>query len=191
MSSSYMTNPIIFLVDTLVSLYVLAILLRFLLQWANAEFYNPISQFLVKITHPPIKVLRRFVPAIGKIDTASLVLLLLLQMTSDFFILLLKGIAINPGALIILSATQLISLVLNVFIFAVFARALLSWVNPGTFSAASSILRSLTEPLLDTCRKFIPDLGGIDLSPLAALLLLQLAKMMILPPLHQLASLLG
>jgi YggT family protein len=71
----------------------------------------------------------------------------------------------------------------------VFARALLSWIRPDGFDAASSILTSLTEPLLRTCRKFIPDLGGIDLSPLAVLLLLQLAKMMILPPLHSLASL--
>jgi len=78
-----------------------------------------------------------------------------------------------------------------VFIYAVFARAILSWINPGSFHAASSILVSLTEPLLSTCRKIIPDLGGIDLSPLAVLMLLQLAKMVLLPPLHQLASLIS
>ena len=83
MDSTYMTNPLIFLIDTLVSLYILAIMLRFLLQWANADFYNPISQFLVKITHPPIKLLRRYIPSVGKIDTASLVLALVLQMLSD------------------------------------------------------------------------------------------------------------
>ena len=191
MGSTYMTDPIIFLIDTLFSLYILAVLLRFLLQWCGADFYNPISQFLVKITHPPLKVLRRFVPSIGKIDTSSLVLVLALQMLADFSILLLKGVTINIGALTILSLTQLISLLLNVFVFAVFARAILSWLNPGTFSAAASILATLTEPLLDICRKVIPDLGGMDLSPLAALLLLQLAKMVILPPLHELASLIG
>ena len=191
MGSTYMTDPIIFLIDTLFSLYILAVLLRFLLQWCGADFYNPISQFLVKITHPPLKVLRRFVPSIGKIDTSSLVLVLALQMLADFSILLLKGVTINIGALTILSLTQLISLLINVFVFAVFARAILSWLNPGTFSAAASILATLTEPLLDICRKVIPDLGGMDLSPLAALLLLQLAKMVILPPLHELASLIG
>jgi YggT family protein len=191
MGSTYMTDPIIFLIDTLFSLYILAVLLRFLLQWCGADFYNPISQFLVKVTHPPLKVLRRFVPSIGKIDTSSLVLVFTLQMLADFFILLLKGVTISIGALTILSITQLISLLINVFIFAVFARALLSWINPGAFNAAASILAILTEPLLDICRKFIPDLGGIDLSPLAALLLLQLAKMVILPPLHELASLIG
>jgi YggT family protein len=191
MGSTYMTDPIIFLIDTLFSLYILAILLRFLLQWCGADFYNPISQFLVKITHPPLRILRRFVPSIGKIDTSSLVLVFTLQMLADFFILLLKGVTISIGALTILAITQLISLLINVFIFAVFARALLSWMNPGAFNAAASILATLTEPLLDICRKFIPDLGGIDLSPLVALLLLQLAKMVILPPLHELASLIG
>lgn len=191
MDSSYMTDPVIFIIDTLFSLYILAILLRFLLQWCGAEFYNPISQFLVKVTHPPLRILRRFVPPIGKIDTSSLVLVLVLQMLSDFIILLLKGVGISLAALTILSITQLITLLINIFIFSVFASALLSWLNPGAFNAASSILYSLTEPLLDICRKFIPDLGGIDLSPLAALLLLQLAKMILLPPLHQLANLVG
>jgi len=191
MDSSYMTDPAIFIIDSLFSLYILAVLLRFLLQWCGADFYNPISQFLVKATHPPLKLLRRFVPSIGKIDTSSLVLVLALQMLADFSILLLKGVAISIGALTILSLTQLVSLLINIFIYAVFARAILSWLNPGTFNSASSILHSLTEPLLDTCRKFIPDMGGIDLSPLAALMLLQLAKMVILPPLHQLASLIG
>lgn len=191
MDSSYMTDPAIFIIDSLFSLYILAVLLRFLLQWCGADFYNPISQFLVKATHPPLKLLRRFVPSIGKIDTSSLVLVLSLQMLDDFSILLLKGVALNIGALTILSLTQLISLLINIFIYAVFARAILSWMNPGTFSSASSILHSLTEPMLNLCRKFIPDFGGIDLSPLAALMLLQLAKMVLLPPLHQLANLIG
>ncbi|MGR9046783.1 MAG: YggT family protein [Gammaproteobacteria bacterium] len=191
MGASYMSNPVIFLIDTVFSLYILAVFLRFLLQWCNAEFYNPISQFLLKITHPPLKVLRRFVPAIGRIDTSSLVLVLALQMLADFSILFLKGVTISVGALIIISFTQLISLLFNIFIFAIFARAILSWLNPGSFDAATSLLYSLTEPVLDTCRRFVPDIGGVDLSPLAALVLLQLAKMMILPPLQQLASLIG
>lgn len=191
MNASYMTDPIIFLIDSLFSLYILAVLLRFLLQWSGADFYNPISQFLVKTTHPPLRLIRRFVPAIGKIDTSSLVLMMSLQMLTDFSILFLKGVAISLGALTILSLTQLVSLLINVFIYAVFARAILSWINPGVFDAASSILYSLTEPMLATCRRVIPDFGGIDLSPLAVLLVLQLAKMVLLPPLHQLASLIG
>jgi YggT family protein len=191
MNSSYVTSPLVFLIDTLFTLYILAVMLRFLLQYCGGNFYNPISQFLIKITHPPLKILRRFVPAAKKIDTSSLVLAVVLQMLADFFILLLKGYTINIGALALLSTTHLISLLINIYIFAVFARALLSWVNPDNFDAATSILVSLTEPLLNFSRKFIPDIAGIDLSPLAVLLLLQLAKMVILLPLYDLVGLLS
>ncbi|MCF6204231.1 MAG: YggT family protein [Methylococcaceae bacterium] len=191
MGTSYMTNPVIFLIDTLVSLYILAVVLRFLLQWTRADFYNPISQFLVKITHPPLKFLRRFVPSIGKIDTSSIVLALVLQMIADFSILMLKGVVVSIPALVVLSFTQLVSLLINIFIFAVFARAILSWFDSGSYNSATSLLQSLTEPVLNMCRKVIPDLGGMDLSPLIALVALQLAKMMILPPLNELASIIG
>jgi YggT family protein len=194
MNSTYLTDPIIFIIDSLASLYILAVLLRFLLQWTGASFYNPIAQFLLRITHPPLRIMRRFVPPIGKIDTSSLLLVLILQILANFTILILKGVSINIGALTILSIADLISLLINIFIFAVFARALLSWINPGLYDATASILISLTEPLLDICRKVIPDVGGIDLSPIspiAALLFLQLVKMVILPPMHQLASLIG
>jgi YggT family protein len=191
MGTSYMTDPVIFLIDTLFSLYILAIVLRFLFQWTRADFYNPISQFLVKITHPPLKIIRRFVPSVGKIDTSSIVLALALQMFADFTIIALKGVMVSITALIILSFAQLLSLLINVFIFAVFARAILSWFDPGNYNSANSLLQSLTEPLLTMCRKVIPDLGGIDLSPLVALVVLQLAKMMLLPPLNQLAAIIG
>lgn len=191
MDASYMTNPVIFLIDTLFSLYILAVVVRFLLQWCGGNYYNPVSRFLVSITQPPLKLLRRYVPPFGRIDTSSLILVLFLQMTADFSIYLLKGVSINLVALAVLSLTQIVSLIINIYVFAVFARALLSWFNPGAFSDANATLISLTEPLLEKCRKFIPDLGGLDLSPLAALLILQLAKMIILPPLYQLVNLIG
>jgi YggT family protein len=191
MSSSYLSDPIIFLLDTVFSFYILAVLVRFLLQWVGGDFYNPISQFLVKITHPILRVLRRYIPAIGKVDTSSIVLLLVLQMISDSIVLMLKGLSFSFAALTLLSFSQLISLLINVFVFAIFARAILSWLNPGTFNAASNLLYSLTEPLLATCRRMVPDLGGIDLSPLIVLVGLQLAKMLIIPPLQQLISLVG
>lgn len=189
MSSTYFSDPIIFLLDTVFSFYILAVVLRFLLQWVGGDFYNPISQFLVKITHPPLRVLRRYIPAVGKVDTASIVFILTLQMFSDFITLTLKAIPFSFAALILLSVSQLISLLINVFVFAVFARALLSWINPGSFNAASNLLYSLTEPLLASCRRIVPDIGGIDLSPLIVLVGLQLAKMLIIPPLQQLITL--
>ena len=129
------------------------------------RFLQPIAQFLVKITHPVLKMLRRYIPPAGKIDTSSLVLALALQMLTDFSILLLKGFSVGIGALVILSIGNLVALLINIFIYAVFARAILSWLNPGSYGSAAALLHTLTEPLLDTCRKFIPDIGGIDLSP--------------------------
>ena len=191
MSANYVTDPVVFLIDTLFSLYILAVMLRFLLQWTQADFYNPVSQFLVKITHPPLRFMRRYVPAVGRIDTSSLIFALLLQMLANFSILALKGIGINFIALAVLSFTDLLKMLLDIFVYAIFAGAILSWFAAGTYSSASSILYSLTEPLLSVCRRLLPDFAGIDLSPLIALVLLQLAKMMLLPPLQQLASLLS
>jgi YggT family protein len=94
-------------------------------------------------------------------------------------------------ALILLSFTDLLKMLLDIFIYAIIASAILSWFAAGSYSSASGILYGLTEPLLNVCRRLVPDIGGIDLSPLAALVLLQLTKMMLLPPLHQLASLLS
>lgn len=191
MNANYVTDPVVFLIDTLFSLYILAVMLRFLLQWTQADFYNPVSQFLVKITHPPLRFMRRYVPAVGRIDTSSLIFALLLQMLANFSILALKGIGINFIALAVLSFTDLLKMLLDIFVYAIFAGAILSWFAAGTYSAASSILYSLTEPLLSVCRRLLPDFAGLDLSPLIALVLLQLAKMMLLPPLQQLASLLS
>ena len=112
-------------------------------------------------------------------------------MLANFLIGLLQGATLGIGALTVIAIMELINLLFNVFIFSIIARALLSWVNPGRFDAASSILYSLTEPLLNIFRRIIPDLGGIDLSPLAALLFLQVARMIILPPLNQLAALIA
>jgi len=103
----------------------------------------------------------------------------------------LSGNFISVGQLAIIAFTNLVALTLNIFIFAIFASALLSWFNPGSFSAAGRILAGLSDPPLRLCRQIIPDLGGVDFSPLAALILLQLAKFLILPPLNQLAMMLA
>lgn len=191
MAGNYMTDPLIFLIDTFFSLYILAVLLRFLLQWIRADFYNPVSQFLVKITHPPLKVLRRFVPSIGRIDSSSLILALVLQMIATFSILALQNVSISIMSLCVLSIAELLKIFMDIFVYAIFAGALLSWFAPGNYNAVSSILYSLTDPLLNIFRNMLPNMGGIDLSPLVALVFLQLAKMMVLPPFQQLASLLG
>ena len=189
MDSTYMTNPVIFLIDTLISLYVLAILLRFLLQWVNADFYNPYIQLLVKITHPPLKHMRRIIPSVGRADTSCIILALIIQMSSDYTILMLKGVSISFTVLFLLTISQLVSTFLNIFVFAIFARAILSWFSQGYSNPAATLLHSLTEPLLRICRAMIPVIAGIDLSPLIAIIALQLVKMLILPPIEQMITL--
>jgi YggT family protein len=191
MDYSYYANPMIFLIDTAFSLYILVVMLRFLLQWVNAEFYNPISQFLVKVTHPLIRPLRRFIPAMGRIDTASLVLMVGLQMLAGLLLFAIQGMSIGIGMLFVWSVAQLLNLLFNIFLFAIIIRAILSWVNPVSYNALTSLLHSLTDPMLSVVQRVVPPISGIDLSPLVALIGLQLIKMVVLPPLQQLAALLG
>ncbi len=188
MGSTYITTPVEFLINTLFGLYILAVMLRFLLALVRADFYNPVSQFLVKVTNPPLKPLRRVLPSIGKLDTSALLLMLALQMASLAIIALLRGAQLSPGALVIISLAELIGLFLNVLLFAILIQVVISWVNPGTYNPAVALLYSLTEPVLGPCRRLLPPMAGIDLSPLVALIAIQLVKMLLLPPLYALAT---
>ncbi|WP_327037033.1 YggT family protein [Methyloterricola oryzae] len=191
MDLGYLVNPTVFVVDTLFSLYVFAIMLRFLFQWVEADFYNPISQALVKITHPPLRVLRRFIPSLGRIDTSSLVLMLIVQMLGGYLVFLLQGVSASLAVLSVWALSQLLELFFNVMTFSIIIRALLSWFGSMSYNPASSLLYSLTEPTMRTCRKLIGPIAGIDLSPLIALIALQVGKMVILPPLQQTIALLS
>lgn len=187
MGSSYVTNPIEFLISTLFGLYILTVMLRFLLAAVRADFYNPISQFLVKVTNPLLLPLRRILPSVGKIDTSALLLMLVLQLLSLVLIALLRGGPPAFGALLIIAVADLISLFFNVFLVAILIQVVISWVNPGGYNPAASLLYSITEPVLRPARRLIPPVSGMDLSPLVALIAIQLIKMLLLPPIYQLA----
>ncbi|MGA7801509.1 MAG: YggT family protein [Gammaproteobacteria bacterium] len=181
MGGGYWSNPLEFIVSTLFGLYILAVMLRLLLASARADFYNPVSQFLVRVTNPLIIPLRRAIPPIGRMDTATVVLLLALQAVAVILGFLIRGAALQWPAIIMISVAELASLVFNIYIFAILIQAILSWVNPGTYNPVTSLLYSLTEPVLGPLRRLIPPISGIDLSPLFALIGLQVLKMLILP----------
>lgn len=185
--NGYLLTPVEFLLTTLFELYILAVMLRFLLQTTRADFYNPISQFLVKITNPPLRPLRRLIPGFGGLDVASIVLLLLLQMAALGVVLFLRNGGVGPLPLLLVAVAELVKLTFNVFIFGILIQAILSWVNPGTYNPVSSILYSLTAPVLRPVQRVVPPISGIDLSPLAAILGLQVLKMLVVPLLEQLA----
>lgn len=183
------TNPIsqalVFLVDILVGLYILAVLLRFLFQVVRADFYNPFSQALVSITNPTLKPLRRMIPGLFGIDLAAIVLLLILQCVKNFIIWLIQGAQAKVIGLVVVSAVELLQLTLWVFIIAIFARVILSWVSPYAAhqNPVVGLLNNLTDPLMRPARQLIPPMGGLDLSPIAVFILLYLTIILIVKPL--------
>lgn len=181
---NYVSNAGIFLVQTLFGLYLLVVMLRLILQLVRADFYNPLSQFLVKVTNPPLKPLRRIIPGVAGIDMASVVLLLLLKMVE---ILVLGLFPRYPSpevvGLLFLAVAELVSLGINVFLFAIFVQAILSWVNPGAYNPVASLLQQLTNPVLAPFRRMIPPISGMDLSPLAAIISIYLVKLLFVQPL--------
>jgi YggT family protein len=194
MGNGYLAAPIIFLIDTLFGLYILVIMLRFLLQTTRADFYNPISQFIVKVTNPALRPLRRLIPGWGGIDIASLVLLFAVQCMALVLLGLISG-AFGAGlsipGLIMASITKLVSLLLYVYLFGIFILALLSWISPGTYNPVATVIASLTEPLMRPARRLIPPIGGVDLSPMAVILAIYIVRMLIMPPLIGLTLQLG
>ena len=180
----YFSNAGAFLIQTLFGLYLLVIMLRLLLQWVRADFYNPISQFIVKVTNPPLKPLRRFIPSIGGLDTASIVLLLIIKVIELVLLGLLPGQAVPaiPG-LIALSIVDLLGLMVNVFLFAIFIQAILSWIGGASYNPISALLYQLTAPVLRPFRNIIPPVSGMDLSPLAAIITIYLVILLVITPL--------
>jgi YggT family protein len=181
MSGNYFTNPIEFLISTLFSLYILAVMLRFLLGMVRADFYNPVSQFLVRITNPVLVPLRKVIPSIGKFDISAIILMVVLQILSLTLIVLLRGGGVPVSAVIIIGLAELVSLAINVFFFAIIIQVILSWVNPGTYNPVTALLYSLTGPVLRPIQQLIPPISGIDLSPLFALIGLQVLRMLVMP----------
>lgn len=188
LDSGYLTNPIVFIIDVIFSTYILAVLVRFILQTQRADFYNPIAQFLVKITNPPLKPLRRIIPGIGGIDNASIFLLIVLQMTSTALTLTIGGGGLPKfGGLFFMSIAALVSLVINTFLFAILIQVIISWINPNSYNPALGLLNSLCEPVLAPFRRIIPTVSGFDLSPLVAMVALQVLNMLLVPPIRNLA----
>ncbi|MDR9432667.1 MAG: YggT family protein [Spiribacter sp.] len=187
MGPGYLASPLAFLVDTLFSLYIMAVMLRFLLQWARADFFNPLSQFLVRITQPVIHPFRRLIPGWGGIDLSALVVMILLQMGALALLMLIAGVTPRIEYLLLRTPAELISLLLNVYLIAIVVRAILSWVSPNDYNPATTVILSLTEPILRPLRAVLPDLGGVDLSPLAAIIAIQIVKMLVMPPLDRIA----
>jgi len=182
LTGQYIANSAAFLIQTLFALYILAVLLRFLFQLLRAPFSNPISQFIVTLTNPALRPLRRIIPGFGGIDLSALLLILVLQVLELLLISLIYGATPSVAGLLILATGKLLEMTVYIFMFAVFARIIIAWVNPHLYNAMTSLLRSLTDFMMRPAQQLIPPIGMLDLSPIVVFLILGLLLRLIVQP---------
>jgi len=177
-----LTNALIFLVQTVCGLFVVALLLRFYLQWARAPYRNPLSDFLHALTDFMVRPARRLVPGLWGLDLATLVLAWLVQFVELLIVLQIQGYALAQNAGLVLASAALLALVLlmktglYIVMAAVIMQVVLSWVSP--YSPVMPLLNGMTRLLLRVFQRRIPPLGNVDLSPLFALVVIQLLLML-------------
>ena len=182
MTGQYFANGMAFIIQTLFGLYILAVILRFLFQLLRAPFNNPVSQFIVSLTSPALRPLRKVIPGYSGIDVSALVLILALQVLELLLISLLYGSALSVAGLLILATGKLLEMTIYIFMFAVFARIIIAWVNPHLYNPITSLLRSLTDFMMKPAQRLIPPVGMLDLSPMVVFLILGLLLRLIVQP---------
>lgn len=177
---SHFGNASTFLISTLFGMYILAVMLRFLFQWVHADFSNPISQFIYKVTNPPLMPLRRFIPGYRGLDLSAVLLLIVLQCVEFLIIGLLPGHPLPsfPG-IIAWAIAELAGLWINIYIFGIIILSVISWINPMGYNPMIGLLNQITNPVMRPIRRFIPPMSGLDLSPMFALVGLIFLKMSI------------
>lgn len=183
----YFSEAGVFLIRTLFGFYLMALMLRFLLQWVRADFYNPLVQFLVRITNPPLLPLRRYVPGLYGLDMACVLLMLVLAVLEWGLILSMVGRGFGLPGLLLLGIVELLGLALDVFLWAVIIQALMSWFVRDPRNPLYGLLYRLTSPVLRPAQRVLPLVGGVDLSPLLAIVVLQLASILLIAPLRDFA----
>ncbi len=169
---SNLVNAIVFIVDTLAQLYLFVLLLRLWLPWLGADFRNPIAQAILKLTSPVVVPVRRIVPPIGKLDTATVLVAFIIQYVTIVVLLMILGHSAGFVAIAVTALVNLVLLSLRLFTFAIIVRVILSWVAPAGYNPALAIIHTLTERILRPFRRIIPPMGGLDLSPLFAIIAL-------------------
>ena len=169
---SNIASALVFVVNALTSLYLLVLLLRFWLPWLRADFRNPLAQGILKLTSPVVIPLRRIVPSFGRLDSATILVAFVVQYLAILLILLVIGRNAAFSAIATTALVKLVMLSINLFMFAIFLRIILSWISPGQHNPAIAIIATLTEPVLRPVRRIIPPLGGFDISPIFVIIAL-------------------
>ena len=181
-----MQQALYFIIKTLTQLYLLVLLLRFWLPMLGADFRNPLAQGILRITSPLVVPVRRFVPSIGRLDTSTILVAYVIQFLTVLLLLTLGGYRVGTVPIMVTTLVELAVLSLNLFFFVILIKIILSWVAPHTYNYATALLTTLAEPVLRPFRRIIPSIGGLDISPIFAIILLQAAVIFLqtLKPIH-------
>jgi YggT family protein len=173
-------QALIFVLDALITLIVIAFLLRALFPLVRADFRNPIGQAVLRVTDPLVLPLRKVLKPAGRVDVASIVALLIVQLAGTALIFGIAGVSMaSPISVVAMALRDLARTVLQFYFFAVLLHVVLSWVAPGARSPAAAILERLCEPLLGPLRRIIPSIGGLDFSPIFVLIGLQALQILL------------
>jgi YggT family protein len=175
----------LFLVNTLFDLYIFVLMMRILLVAVHADFFNPLSQFIIKLTKFIIVPLRRIIPPFKNIELASVFLLLLLECLKFLLLGLIADNTVNATGLIVLASADALKTLVNLIFYAILLQAIMSWFNQN-YSPIAAILAKITAPVMRPFRRTIPPIGGFDISPIAVMLLLQLVIILFISPLFTL-----
>lgn len=169
-----LNNTFSFIIQAVFNVYMIALLLRILLEATGANYYNPLVQFLVRITDPAIKPLAKWIKSYQGINLAGIVVLLIIGMIKLFLLAMLRlNVFANPLGLAVWTIGETINLLINIYFYAILIRAILSWVVPQTYNPAAEILARITNPILRPFQKIIPLIAGVDISPWVAMICLQ------------------
>ena len=172
------------IIYTLGALFLVVVILRFLLQLVRADFYNPISQGIVKATMPLLRPLRKIIPGVGGIDFASVVLILLVQLAATAILALVHGaLSLLPNPLLLLAwgLVGALTIISSLFFWCLIISIVGSFIAPFSQHPILNLANQLINPLSAPLRKLIPRIGGVlDLSPIFIFLGLKVADMLII-----------
>jgi len=176
------TNAVYFLVTTLFDIVIWLFLLRIVLQWVRADFYNPLSQVIWRTTRYPTDALRRYLPPWRNINVAAVITVVLITLLYMHVVSGILNLRLSRYPAMWYTLLKLATMTINLYTFSLFLQAILSWLGPGVNNPASNVLWSMNEPLLRPVRRFVPSVSGLDLSPLIVILVLQvLGRLVPLP----------
>lgn len=169
-------DPLLLIIRTIGEIFAFIAILRFLLQTMNVDYYNPISQAVVKFTQPPLIPLQRIVPKLGRVDVSPLVLAFIVKLATLFILVSITSSQLGIATLIMLSFVGVLDTLLTILFWATIGSVVISWVAPNSPHPAPQLLLQLVEPLFALVRRVIPPIGGLDLSPIAIFLVIQIVQ---------------